>query len=439
MSRSIDKYRFWCETEQKYKYVWDEASPTVCPVDAAHTIDLNSLSIVDGVRQNATSVINLPKTGFDELRVAERSLVIELKSIYGKSTLRDVYVEEGTATITNNLGDSEFTLKVNDGNDVAWLQSAERGRYVAGLQGEVGIATRMVDPLVGNQTLRIGLFDTSNGFYYKYTSNNMYACILRDAIETEIARETWNIDRFDGTGPSGVTLNPFDGNIYNIRFTWYGYGDIEFRLTTVSADLIQSSYLGHVYNPFAQTSVKNPNLPLSVRLDSNGTTATTTAKVAGRQYSLLGKYTPIFRLNAAYRLSFNVNSLTFIPIMSIRRKIGYLGNSIKAIEADLISGGQMVIQFRTGTTLTGASFTTPNDTDPNDTAVEYDTSATAVTGGIPIWTGLISGESRANVSSSLQVSHDLTNYETMTICARLVANIAGGALISTTLRWTEEW
>lgn len=441
MSRTLNKYRVWCDTEQAYVTTWAENPPAQCINGPQHTLDLASLSIIDKVSQNAASVVNLPKTAFDELRVAERSLVIELKSIYGKSTLRDNYIEIGGGTIVNNIGDSEYTLNVTGNSDVAWLQSAERGRYVAGLQGEVGIAARLTNPLIGNQTFCIGLFDNSNGFYYKYTSNALYACILRDGTEiSAVPQSEWNIDSFNGTGPSGVTLNPYDGNIYNVRFTWYGYGDIEFRVNTANADLIQSSWLGHVYNPLSQTSVKNPNLPLSVKLESNGTTGTQSAKVAGRQYSLLGKYNPIYRLNSSYRVGVNVSSTTtFIPIMSIRRKQGYLGNSIKAFECDMTSGAEMIIQFRTSATLTGDSYTTPNDTNANDTAVEYDASATAVTGGVPIWTGLISGETRASNKTSLLISYDLTNFNPMTICAKLVTATPGGAILNTVLRWTEEW
>jgi hypothetical protein len=391
------------------------------------------------VKQTAQSITNLPKTAFDELRVAERTLLIELKSIYGKSTLRDIYIEEGAGTIVNNVGDSEYTLTVSGSNDVAWLQSAERGRYVAGLQGEVGIASRLTNTLIGNQTCKIGLFDDSNGFYYKYSSNNnVSACILRDGVETEFPNNSWNRDIFDGNGPSQVLLNPLDGNIYNVRFTWYGYGNIEFRLSTTNQNIDQSTYLGHIYKPYAQTSVKNPNLPLSVCLANNGTVATSSVKVAGRQYSLLGRYNPVIRINCAYRLNQKLNSLSFVPILSLRRKTGYEGNSVKVQDIDIIGAGEIIVQIRTMGTIYGASYKTPTDTDPENTAIEYDESATSIEGGIPIWTGLIAGDARASINN-VSFTYDMISREPLTICARLIKSVAGGAEFSTVLRWSEEW
>lgn len=439
MLREIYKYRFWCNDEKQYKYVWNEKIPTECPTNASHSIDTSSYTIIDTIKESAAQVVNLPKTTFDELRVAERTLLIELKSIFGKSTLRDLYIEEGNATIENNLGDSEYTLTVSGSNDVAWLQSAERGRYVAGLQGDVGIASRLTSTLTGNQTCKIGLFDDQNGFYYKYSSNNdVCACILVDGTEIEMPRSTWNKDSFDGNGISKVNLNPLDGNIYNIRFTWYGYGNIEYRLNTANLDNEQSSYVGHIYKPYAQTSVRNPNLPLSVCLANNGTTATTSVKVAGRQYSVIGRYNPVIRVNCAYRLNQKLTSLSFVPIMSLRRKNGYKGTSARIQNFDIIGAGEMVVQIRTMGTLTGAQYQTPNDTDADNTALEYDESATSIEGGIPIWTGLIAGDARASINN-ISFAYDLISREAITICARLIKSVSGGAEFSTVVRWSEEW
>jgi hypothetical protein len=45
MSKSVNKYRIFCNTENKYTYRWDDAVPTKCPIDGAHTIDTNTISI----------------------------------------------------------------------------------------------------------------------------------------------------------------------------------------------------------------------------------------------------------------------------------------------------------------------------------------------------------------------------------------------------------
>lgn len=46
--------------------------------------------------------------------------------------------------------------------------------------------------------------------------------------ETFIPQSTWNVDKFNGTGASGITLNQQNGNIYAIQFQYLGYGDAFF-------------------------------------------------------------------------------------------------------------------------------------------------------------------------------------------------------------------
>ena len=45
------KWQIWCVTEQAYVYIWNTIQPTSCPNDVpgetAHTINVDSISIVE--------------------------------------------------------------------------------------------------------------------------------------------------------------------------------------------------------------------------------------------------------------------------------------------------------------------------------------------------------------------------------------------------------
>ncbi|NBX51813.1 hypothetical protein EBT25_18200, partial [bacterium] len=313
----------------------------------------------------------------------------------------------------------------------------ERGRYIAGLQGEVGIACRLPATLSGNQFIKIGLFDDSNGLYYKQTAAGMYTCILRDGVETATHQSNWNNDPMNGTGPSKLNLDFTRGIIFLIQFTWYGFGNIMFKFNTSGNTNIQNSWLAHTYTPIGMTSVKNPNLPVTVAIGAGGTAGTRSVYVAGRQYSLLGKYEPISRINAAYRFSRSINSTsTFLPVISIQRKTGFLGTPVRAVQCDFLATSDQLIQLRIGTTLTGANFTTPAETNANDTAVQVDTSATGVSGGIPIWMSVITGNNQT-IASSLNIAYNLTEYQILTVCSRAISATNGS--LGVVIRWTEEW
>ena len=45
---------------------------------------------------------------------------------------------------------------------------------------------------------------------------------------TFITSGSFNVDRLDGSGPSGMTLDPQKGNVYQIAYQYLGYGNAFF-------------------------------------------------------------------------------------------------------------------------------------------------------------------------------------------------------------------
>ena len=82
-----------------------------------------------------------------------------------------------------------------------------------------------------------------------------------------IAQTAWNIDTLDGdsdaSNPSGMTLSPANGNVYDIQAQWLGYGDIIFRVEEPSTghlvEVHRIAYAGSSTDP----SIHNPSLPIA--------------------------------------------------------------------------------------------------------------------------------------------------------------------------------
>ena len=49
MTTVVYKYRIYCATESKWKYTWNTSPPTECPINAGHTIHINSISREDKI------------------------------------------------------------------------------------------------------------------------------------------------------------------------------------------------------------------------------------------------------------------------------------------------------------------------------------------------------------------------------------------------------
>lgn len=56
----IDKYRIYCETDQKYEYVISDVLPVACPVNPAHDMRAGSAVIIEAVEKLDGTIVSLP-------------------------------------------------------------------------------------------------------------------------------------------------------------------------------------------------------------------------------------------------------------------------------------------------------------------------------------------------------------------------------------------
>ena len=51
MTEAVNKYRVFCDTDEKYVEVWAETEPTTCPENNGHSIDTSKTVIVETLTQ----------------------------------------------------------------------------------------------------------------------------------------------------------------------------------------------------------------------------------------------------------------------------------------------------------------------------------------------------------------------------------------------------
>tara|TARA_R110000796_G_scaffold3212_11_gene12310 strand:- start:743 stop:2032 length:1290 start_codon:yes stop_codon:yes gene_type:complete len=388
----------------------------------------------------------LPIAQFGAMQTVERTPVIELKSTYGLSALRDIVTVTGSGGVVHPGIDaaSEFAVATTaNGADSAQLDSAERGRYMPGSAGEIGIGIRLASATrTGNLKTEWGAFTDDDGFIFGLDATGFYVAVRKGATDTIIRQADFNRDTFDGTGPSGLTLNLLNGNIFQVDFTWYGYGTIIFEIVTKDLLGTQRKYKFHEFTPTLTTSVGNPNLPIRAKATNGGTAVAQTVFVAGRQYSIMGKFNPNKRANGHFR-SAALGSIgtTFLPVMSFRRKTDFQSISAAVDGFDALTTGDLYWQLRVNGTLTGASYGTPADTTAVETCMEVDTSATAITGGEILNPGGIIaasvGQQRALAAES-SLALDIPTTQPVTLCVRRLTG-TNASLSGLVVRWREEW
>jgi len=100
-----------------------------------------------------------------------------------------------------------------------------------------------------------------------------FAILTTGTSPTEqfIPQSSWNQDKFDGTGPSGQTIDPTKGNVYGVQFQYLGYGDAFFYIVNGLTGRPQLVHVIRNANTRTSTNLRNPNLYLTWESRNTGT------------------------------------------------------------------------------------------------------------------------------------------------------------------------
>lgn len=119
---------------------------------------------------------------------------------------------------------------------------------------------------------RLGLYDDANGFWFEYGGSTMNVALRTSTsgapVDTLVAQGSWNLDKLDGTGASGVTLDPAQDQIFVIDFQWLGTGRIRYGFD-IAGIIIYCHQLTPA-NAQNLVSISSPNLPVRYEIISAG-------------------------------------------------------------------------------------------------------------------------------------------------------------------------
>lgn len=400
------------------------------------------------LKRNLDDIINV--TGFNEALITTKTPQFELKaSTPSISKIRNVLDTQGSATITQV--DGEILLQTTaSGSDSAVIESATRGIYQAGHEAEAGVGIRVPEQTyIGTQCIKWGYFDANNGFYFGIDSGGVYIELISGGSSlTKVYQSNWNTDTLDGSksykNASALTLDTTKGNIFHIPFIYYGYGTIKFAIPF--SDEKEKSGMKRVIVHKVVTasglSTQNPNLPIKVEINNNGSANAISAYLAGRQFSVIGEFKSVTRITSESRGSVSLSASTWTPVISFRKKTGSSDQSqnVRISYLSAIASQITLVAFVSGGTLTGATFAKPSLVNAaNETVLESDTSATTITDGEfvgqPV---LIEASNKSDgISSIADFSYTLPNGQTLTMVAKNIGT--AGNLLASLLSLSEEW
>jgi hypothetical protein len=341
--------------------------------------------------------ISFPPTALDAFgrqRVSQPYTLFDSQQRYAADNQFDTSTVNGAST-TFLADESSVQMSVAAvANSEAVRQSYRSMSYQPG-KGLLLLATFAMNTPTANIRQRVGYFNTGNGVFFEANGTTLNMVMRSSSVPTpgtpsdirSVPQSAWNGDKLDGTGPSGITLNPAKTQIFWCDFEWLGVGSVR------TGFVINGQYIVcHTFNNANDlSSVYMTTAILPVRYEIKNLSSLTTASMKHICATVISEggyeqYSPSHLARRTTKLT-NIQ-LTFKPIVSIRLASTALG-------AVVIPGRMQVIPIASQNYEVGlffnASLTSPSwsavSTDAN---VEMDTSATAMSGGTLVQSDYVS-------------------------------------------------
>ena len=332
---------------------------------------------------------------FARLRVSEPHTIFDSKQISDDAPLlwTTKLVNSATASYLQRRASTTLTASSVVGSK-AIRQSRERHLYQPG-KSLSWMSTCVFGDGVDGIRKRVGYFNDQNGIFFEQDGKNFYATLRSDVLipgptDQRISQSAWNLDRLDGTGPSGVRLDFSKTQLLTSDMQWLGVGRVRWGFGISGSfvychEIVGANASGSVY-------MSNPNLPMRYEIENVSAATSGTLEQICSSVIIEGGYETkglIRSIDRGITPVTNVTNDGLVPIISIRMKPYSSGVNIFPTGAEILctsaSDFKWAILFNPSTTNDKASWQ-----NVVSSSVQYDVtrdSTNALTGGIALVTG----------------------------------------------------
>jgi hypothetical protein len=338
---------------------------------------------------------------FGRLRVSNPYTLFDGGTRYFDNTYKWDQVDTGSATSSFLPNESSILMNAT-GAGSAIRQSKQVFSYQPGKSLLVLLTFVMNVPTTG-VTQRAGYFGAENGVYFEVagTTKNLvirkYTSGSVDDTTEKFPQSSWNGDKLDGTGASGITLDVTKAQIFWTDIEWLGVGSVRCGFVMNGQFIVCHSF--HHANILSKVYMTSACLPLRYELISTGPAATMRA-ICSTVMSEGGYSNRSFTRAIGTALTGkDLSASVYRPLVCLRMKATALDSIVVPTAFDVYGLQQAAFSYRIilNPTLTNADWTSAGA----DSTVEYDISATALSGGKVVTQGIFVG---SNKGGSAQVS-----------------------------------
>lgn len=267
---------------------------------------------------------------FGRLRTSQPYTLFDSQNRFAKDAAYDTETATG-GTVTYVTNQSALALAVTTSSgSTARTQTYRSFAYQPG-KSFLTLQTFSMAAAQTNLTQRVGLFNTNNGIYLEQAGSTV-SFVIRTYTSgsvnnsRSVAQANWNIDPFNGTGPSGITLDLTKTQILFINLEWLGVGIV--KVGFVIAGVFYTAHEFYNSNVGTVVYMQTAILPLRYEIFTTNTisSAATLQQICSTVISEGGyeqtSQQYLARATSAVTLT---AAATFYPIVSVRLNSSYLG------------------------------------------------------------------------------------------------------------------
>lgn len=318
----------------------------------------------------------------------------------------------GTATVSFLTNESTALLSIGTAQgDKITRESRRVFPYQPGKSLQV-MQTFVFAPSKAGLRQRAGYFSRQNGVYLEQDGLNTYL-VLRSytsgsVVNNRVAQADWNVDRLDGTGPTDFVLDLSKAQIFITEYEWLGVGSVRvgFMINGVFVTAHQFNHANEVTAVYMTTAT----LPIRYEIENISATASTSAmkQICATVISNGGYQRSTEDWHASRTTSVNISS-DYYPIAAIRMTSGRTDSVIIPSSIHLLPTAQGNYEFALvrNPTITDGTWVTHT---PSTGNVQYNVSATSMSGGTSVFEGLISSSNQSSGETSLG-NGDLARFD----------------------------
>jgi hypothetical protein len=219
-------------------------------------------------------------SAFGRLRVAGTSLLGELRNKYGVfGPVEIISRTEGSGNTQPDLANTvSYLSTTTTSGDRALRQTRRYHPYIPGTT-QYGLISFCFDEPKSNVQQMVGMFDDKDGIFLRQNGTTTELVIRKNSADSQVVSQSqWNIDKFDGTDPEGITIDFTKAQVLVIDYQWLGVGRVRVGFN-IDGQIYYAHYFSNANN-VTLPYINEPSLPVRWEIKNIGTTSSNTRMTA---------------------------------------------------------------------------------------------------------------------------------------------------------------